>query len=37
MFLDDDLFFKLALASVAFLALVFGVSALFEGCFKNDN
>ena len=37
MFLDGDLFFKLALGSVAFLALVFGVGALIKGCFKNDN
>ena len=37
MFIDSDPFFLLAMGLVAFVALIWGVSALLEGCFKNDN
>lgn len=36
MFIDDDPFFKIALIFIALVSLVWGISALLGGGFKND-
>lgn len=37
MFIDSDPFFLLAMGLVAFVALIWGVSALLEGCSRNED